>query len=133
MLKKLLIVFILSIFSLTGCSVYMASKQPDKKNIELFKVGTPRSMLLAEFGNPVASEVREDGQKYEIFSFTQGYSGAARTGRALFHGAADVFTLGLWEVIGTPTEGAFDGTEMAYEVRYDENSKVDQVLLLKKK
>jgi hypothetical protein len=111
----------------------MASKQPDKKDIGLFTVGTPRNMLLAEFGNPIASEVREDGKKYEIYAFTQGYSGGAKAGRAVFHGAADFFTLGLWEVVGTPTEGAFDGTEMAYEVRYDENDKIDQVLLLKKK
>jgi len=31
------------------------SKQPDAKNVDLFKVGTPRSMLLAEFGLPIVS------------------------------------------------------------------------------
>ena len=134
-LTKYLIIFICVLFSLSSirCSVYMAAKQPEKKNIDLFRIGTPRSMLLAEFGLPVVSEVREDGKKYEIYTFTHGYSGASRTGRAVFHGAADVITLGLWEVVGTPVEGAFDGTEMAYEVRYDENDKIDQVILLKKK
>ena len=39
----------------------------------------------------------------------------------------------IGDAIGTPTEGAFDGTEMAYEVRYDESNITDQVLLLKKK
>ena len=56
-----------------------------------------------------------------------------KAGRAVFHGAADVLTLGLWEVVGTPTEGAFNGTEMAYEVRYDKEDRVDQVIALKKK
>lgn len=46
----------------------MAADQPDKKDVELFKVGTPRSMLLAEFGLPTVTEVREDGKKYEIYS-----------------------------------------------------------------
>ncbi len=114
-----------------GCSVYMAATQPSAKDVGLFRVGTPRSLLLAEFGMPTASEVRE-GQKYEIFRFIQGYSTAAKTGRAVFHGAADVVTLGLWEVVSTPAEGIFDGTEMAYEVRYDEADRIDHVVLLKK-
>lgn len=68
------------------------------------------------------SEVRNDGYKYEIFSFTQGYSGGVKAGRAFFHGAADVLTLGVWEVVGTPAEAVFDGDKMAYHVRYDEEA-----------
>ena len=49
------------------------------------------------------------------------------------HSGTYVLTLGLWEVVETPTEAAFDGTEMAYEVRYDTDGKVDQVVALKKK
>lgn len=115
----------------SGCSVFMAAKQPDKKNVDLFKVGTPRSMLLAEFGLPTVSEIR-DGKKHEIYKFIQGYSTGAKAGRAVFHGAADILTLGLWEIIGTPTEGVFSGDEMAYEVSYDNDSRVDQVIALKK-
>lgn len=119
------------IFSISGCSVFMAAKQPSAKNIDLFKVGTPRSMLLAEFGLPTVSEVKNN-KKYEIFKFVQGYSAGAKAGRAVFHGAADVFTLGLWEVVGTTTEGVFSGDEMAFEVSYDENARIDQVTALKK-
>jgi hypothetical protein len=43
----------------SGCAVFMAAKQPDKKNVDLFRVGTPRSMLLAEFGMPTVSELRD--------------------------------------------------------------------------
>lgn len=113
-----------------GCAVFMAARQPTRKDLSLFKIGTPRSLLIAEFGAPAVTEVR-DGKKYEIFRFTQGYSGPVKVGRALFHGTADVFTLGLWEVIGTPTEMVLDGTEIAYEVSYDENNRVDSVNLLK--
>lgn len=114
----------------SGCAVFMAAKQPDKKNVELFKIGTHRSMLMAEFGMPTVSEVR-DGKKHEIYKFVQGYSAGAKAGRAVFHGAADFFTLGLWEIVGTPIEGTFSGDEMAYEVSYDSDSRVDQVIGLK--
>jgi hypothetical protein len=115
----------------SGCSVFMAIDQPGKKNVDLFRVGTPRSVLLGEFGPPAVSETRS-GRKYEIFKFVQGYSTGAKAGRALVHGAADVATFGLWEVVGTPAEAIFSGDEMAYEVSYDQDNKVDEVTTLKK-
>lgn len=123
--------FALLISTNFGCSVFMAAKQPGLKNVDLFKVGTPRGMLLGEFGLPTVAEVR-DGKKHEIYKFVQGYSGGTKAGRAFFHGAADVVTLGLWEVVGTPTESVFSGDEMAYEVSYDATDRIDQVTVLKK-
>jgi hypothetical protein len=117
---------------LAGCSVYMAVTQPGQKRVDLFKAGTARDQLLVEFGLPAESEIRADGRKYELFSFVQGYSTSAKTGRAILHTAADVMTFGLWEVVGTPTEMIFDGTEEAFEVRYDESDIVDQVKVLKR-
>jgi len=109
----------------------MAAKQPPKKNLGVLKEGTPRSLLLAEFGQPVATETKQ-GKKVDVFSFTQGYSKGAKAGRAVFHGAADVLTLGLWEVVGTPTEATFDGKKMAVEVTYDASDKVEKVVNLQK-
>ncbi|HJX30886.1 MAG TPA: hypothetical protein VJ624_03430 [Thermodesulfobacteriota bacterium] len=134
-LRKVFVASFIVLFFLignSGCSVFMAAKQPGKKDVDLFKIGTSRSSLLAEFGAPIVSEVR-DGKKFEVYKFVNGYSTGAKAGRAVFHGTCDVFTLGLWEIVGTPTEVAFDGNEMAYEVRYDENDRIDQVNLLKKK
>ena len=116
---------------LSGCSVFMAAKQPDAKNIDLFKVGTPRSMLLAEFGLPQVSE-KKDGKTHEVFTFNKGYSTGAKVGRAVFHGVADILTWGLWEVVATPTEGVFNGKQMAFEVSYDKNNRIDEVIALKK-
>ncbi|SEK84125.1 hypothetical protein [Nitrosovibrio tenuis] len=115
-----------------GCAPYMAATQPSAKNTELFRVGTSRNALLAEFGAPAVTEVR-NGRQHEVFRFVQGYSTAARSGRALLHGVADVATLGLWEVVGTPTEAIFSGDEMAYDVTYDKDDVVDQVTVLKLK
>lgn len=116
---------------ISGCSVFMAAKQPEKKDIGLFKVGVSRVTLISEFGPPVISEYKDD-KKIEIFKFVQGYSTGAKAGRAFFHGAASVVTLGLWELVGTPTEITFNGDEMAYLVKYDENDLVDEVIAIKK-
>jgi hypothetical protein len=115
-----------------ACAPYMAATQPSAKNTDLFKVGTPRNALLAEFGAPAVTEVR-NGKQHEVFRFIQGYSTATKTGRALLHGVADVATFGLWEVVGTPAEAVFSGDEMAYDVTYDKDDVVDQVTVLKMK
>ena len=44
-----------------------------------------------------------------------------------------MLTLGLWEVVGTPTEAAMDGKDMAYEVIYGDDERVEKVLVLKEK
>ncbi len=123
------VVFSIVLFLSSGCSVFMAANQPDKKNVDLFTVGTQRSLLIAEYGAPTESENR-DGIDYDTFRFVQGYSTGAKVGRAVFHGVADVLTIGLWEVVGTPAEAIFDGDKMAYEVSYDEENRVDQVTVL---
>ena len=119
------------VFSTTGCAVFMAVKQPPKKDLAVLSVGSPRSLLLAELGQPVTTDTK-DGKRVDVFSFRQGYSKVAKGGRALFHGAADVMTLGLWEVVGTPTEMVFDGTKMSFEVTYDANDRVEKIVDLSK-
>jgi hypothetical protein len=114
-----------------GCSVVMAAHQPSRKDVALFSQGIPRNLVLAEVGPPVVTEMK-GGKRVEVFAFTQGYSKAARVSRTIGHGAADVFTLGLWEVVGTPTEAAFNGTRVAYEVTYDATDRIESVRVLKK-
>lgn len=118
--------------NITGCAVVMAAKQPDYKNVELFKPGTTRGQLLGEFGQPVSTEARKDGTKCDTFSFTQGYSGGAKAGRAVGHAVADVLTLGLWEIIGTPTEAVFNGNTVGYQACYAADERVTEVTLLTK-
>lgn len=127
---KSIITTSIAIGALSGCSVFMAADQPDAKNLDLMKAGTQRALLLAEFGLPMVTEEKE-GKKYDIFKFVDGYSTGAKAGRAVFHGVADVATLGLWEIIGTPTEGAFEGDELVYQVSYDKHDRADQVIPLK--
>ncbi|OEU62957.1 MAG: hypothetical protein BBJ57_11730 [Desulfobacterales bacterium PC51MH44] len=113
-----------------GCSVYMAANQPDKKDVSVFNVGTPRTHVIAEAGRPLYTKEKADGTLTDTFVFVQGYSSGSKAGRALFHGAADVLTLGLWEVIGTPVEAVADGTEVKVQVEYDANEKVQNIIAL---
>jgi hypothetical protein len=130
-LSRCITVFFRMLFiaTMSGCSVYMAAHQPDAKNLNVFAIGTPRNLVLAEIGQAQATEIR-DGKRVDVFSFVQGYSKGNKASRAIFHGAADVLTVGLWEVVGTPTEASFDGEKMAFEVTYDESDKVEKVVQL---
>jgi hypothetical protein len=91
------------------------------------KTGTARNAVIAELGTPVQTTTRS-GVKVDLFTFVQGYSGVEKGGRAVLHGAADVFTLGLWEVVGTPIEGYNNGTKVSIEVTYDKADRVVQVV-----
>jgi hypothetical protein len=130
-LRFAFIVIIIFMFG-QGCSVYMAANQPDKKDVSVFNAGTPRTHVIAEAGAPRHRHTKEnaDGTLTDTFVFVQGYSSGSKAGRALFHGAADVLTLGLWEVIGTPVEAVADGTEVKVQVEYDANEKVQNIISL---
>lgn len=111
---------------LSSCSVYMAANQEDKKDLTVLNQGTPRSLVLGKLGQPVSSE-KENGRRKDYFNFTQGYSGGTKAARAVGHGVMDVLTLGIWEIIGTPVEGAADGQKMTVEVSYDKEDKIEEV------
>lgn len=113
----------LAILSASGCAAYQATQQPGKKNLGVLAPGTPRSHVIAELGAPVWSEER-DGARVDLFSFKQGYTKPVKAGRALVHGAADVVTGGLWEVIGIPAESLADGKDVKVEVVYDDRRAV---------
>ena len=110
----------------TGCSVYMAAKQADRKDLSVLNPGTPRALVLQELGTPLDSS-KHDGNTVDVFAFTQGYSTGAKATRAVFHATADVFTAGLWEVVGTPAEAIFNGNDMKIEVSDHAVDQVDHV------
>lgn len=116
----------------SGCAVFMAAHQPGKKNMNVLAAGMPRDVVIAELGSPVHSD-EENGKKTDLFKFVQGYSDGTKAVRAVGHGVADVLTLGLWEVVGTPAEATLNGKELAVKVIYDDKNTVEQVIYLKEK
>ena len=132
-MKKVIAYVLLALFcmSASGCAVVMATRQPGHKDLTSLNIGTSRDEVIAELGNPTTSETDAEGNKVDIFKFKQGYYTGVKAVRALGHAAADVFTLGLWEVIGTPTEAVFSGKDMAIKVTYDKDNRVKNVAYLK--
>ncbi len=99
----------------------MAANQPGKKDMTVLRPGIQQSVIRTEFGTPVWTG-KENGHDVEVYRFVQGYSTGVKTGRAVFHGVADVFTCCLWEVVGTPVEAITNGDKLTVKVFYDENA-----------
>jgi hypothetical protein len=94
---------VLLVFEQAACSVYWALKQPPAMNLEGVGVGTSRQELLARMGPPQFSETDAQGRKQEMFEFQSGMHQATKL-RALLYAGADLFTLGLAELILWPLE-----------------------------
>lgn len=120
---KILFSILLISFLLFGCSVYMAIKQPPKKDLNVLNNGIHRNVVISELGNPVYTEKISDGRK-DTFKFVQGYSGLEKSSRAIIHSLADVYTFFTWELGGILVESYADGTKIILDVYYDENDKV---------
>ncbi|MDQ6991309.1 MAG: hypothetical protein Q9M11_06210 [Mariprofundaceae bacterium] len=119
--------------STTSCAVKQAMDQPDKKDVSVLVEGTPRYRVIGELGKPVNTKVTKDGKKVDVYSFIQGYSKGVKAARAFGHGAMDIATLGLWEVIGSPTEAIASGDKVIVRVHYDENDLIEKVIPIKGK
>lgn len=114
-------------FSTISCSAYKAMNQPDEKNLDkILATGSDRDLVRAELGQPISYGKDNAGNEIEVYSFVDGYSTATKSSRAVFHFAADVFTIGLWELVGNPVEGAYKGDKKVVRVTY-KNAKVSKV------
>jgi hypothetical protein len=110
----------------SGCSVMMAARAPEKKNLSVLSPGASRSQVVAELGPPLQSRTDQYGEK-DVFAFKQGYSLPTRVVRSTVHAAADVATVALWEVVGTPLESSLQGEDVRVEVAYDDSERVQRV------
>ena len=122
----LVLLFLLQLSVSSGCAAYKAAHQPGKKNMSLLSPDTPRALIIAELGQPVHTENKAN-QTVDTFAFKQGYSRPEKMFRTAGHIAGDVFTLGLWEIVGLPIETAFAGEQIKVQVSYDANQNVNSV------
>ncbi len=113
-----------------GCAAVKATRQPPKRDMAVLQPGVPRTHVIAEFGAPVWSE-QQDDHEVDVFTFKQGYTKTTKAARAMVHGAADVATFGLWEVVGLPAETIADGTDVQLEVHYEPDETVQRVVVIK--
>ncbi len=94
----------LSTLAFSGCSTVMEAKRPQAVNLRKFVVGERRFDVVAELGEPTGSE-RDGGNSCDVYKlYTHGVGKAGKAAIIVGEGAADVFTIGLFEIVATPAE-----------------------------
>ena len=121
--RQIMVGFLIGI-AFTGCSVFMAMKGKHDPNMASLSIGQDRNIVIANLGQP-SKTVMTGNVRVDVFRLERG--NAPSGGRALAHGALDLFTLGLWEIAGTPIE-AMQGEKFTLTIEYDENDKVKKVV-----
>lgn len=114
---------VFSAFWLAGCSALLALNGSPPLDYSRFKPGTPREHVLAKYGLPIFSEIK-DGRTVDTYEFEEGDDVAPH--RVSLHLAADVLTYGAWELIATPYE-FFQGDDVTYVVEYGFDDTVQSV------
>ncbi len=114
---------------LTSCSAYMALNKPDKKDFTVLNVGTPRDVVLGEFGSPITSSKNDEGELVEYWSFRQGDTRGEKRGKAVSHAALAVVSVGLWELVAPSID---EKDLLTYIITFDKDEKVKAVKVLGK-
>ena len=97
------VVFLLCV--LGGCSVYMEATRPTPVDTAKFNPGDSRTSIMEQLGSPVTTSKAADGTACDLYLlYLRGYGAAGKVPIAVLEGAADVFTLGLAEIVLSPTE-----------------------------
>ncbi|HEX3203841.1 MAG TPA: hypothetical protein VHQ67_03745 [Nitrospiraceae bacterium] len=87
----------------SACSIYKVASQPGPADLSHLGIGSPRTQVIASLGIPKFSDMDPEGRKQDIFEFQSGFNQASKA-RILPYLAADVFTLGLAELVLWPIE-----------------------------
>jgi len=114
---------------LAGCSVYMsANRQSYKGDPAVIQVGAQRNDIESTLGAADSLMTLPDGRTRAIYKIDPNAAGATAKGAATaFNFAADVVTIGLWEVVATPVELASSDKITNYLITYGTDNKVETV------
>lgn len=105
-----------------GCSPVMEATRPNPVDLSDVTVGSKRIDVVSKLGAPEAT-VKDGDNACDIYKlYTHGPNGIERAGVAVFEGAADVFTIGLAEILFFPTEIATKNEKHTVTMCYDGNN-----------
>ncbi|MFO1037852.1 MAG: hypothetical protein U1E45_13495 [Geminicoccaceae bacterium] len=111
--------------ALSGCSVGMAASGKPDPNLTATHTGATRADIENALGPPVSSVTLANGDTRCAYEYEMGNEPSP--GRAVAHGIADVMTLGIWEVVGTPIE-AMQGQKYEMDVLYAPDGTAKEVV-----
>lgn len=112
---------------LVACSPVMEANRPDPVDLSQFKPGEDRFEIVKIVGAPMTS-MKHDGQSCDIYQlYTHGPGAGGRAAIAATEAVADVFTLGLAEVVSTPTEAATKNSKYPVTFCYGDDGKLVSV------
>ncbi len=116
----------LGIMLLSSCSVGMALSGKEEMNTSILYPGVPREAVISRIGEPESSDSDEEGNHIDTYTIVKGNEPS--TTRAVVHGTLDVFTLGLWEIMGTPFE-VIEGvkTNSQLVIYYDSEERIKEI------
>jgi len=96
-------------FCLSGCGAVLEATRDTPVNLEHVAVGESRVNVMADLGAPV-STVKNGTNDCDVYKLcTEGPGAAGKGAIAAGEVVADIFTLGLTELIFTPVEAATRG------------------------
>jgi hypothetical protein len=106
---------------MTGCAANMAANGQNGPELSLVSQEKSRQEVERHLGVPIKILKLNGGQyiaTYDVHAKTE-----PSLARAAAHGALDVFTIGLWEVIGGPAE-IYLGRRVLVSARYDKSNQL---------
>jgi hypothetical protein len=96
---------VLFLIVLSGCSVYMEATRPSPIDLAKFNPGDSRGSVTDQLGAPVTTSVGAGGMSCDLYLlYITGYGYGGKVPIAVAEAAADVFTIGLAEIVLSPTE-----------------------------
>ena len=109
----------------------MAFTQPPRIDTGALEAGgLSRDVVIERLGAPKSSVKNVDGSREDTFQYYEGSSSEWKIGRGIFHLAADVITLALWEVIATPMEFGLRGDKITAQATFDNTDRLTSFRVL---
>jgi hypothetical protein len=110
----------------SGCSVLMAANRSSYRgDVNVIKEGVTRPEVIAELGQPDSFSKTETGGFDDRYTLDpDAHRTWVKVGTVLLHLGADLVTLCLWEVIGTPYELAVRDRTVIYHLAYNQDGKL---------
>jgi hypothetical protein len=102
----------------------MALKGQNQPDLGQVKIGASKEEIELQLGSPIKSAQIPDGYRVDIYEYEVGNQ--TSYGRAAVHGTLDLFTIGLWEIVGTTYE-ACQGDKYKISIKYDPSNKACEI------